>query len=117
MLRLVHPRPAGQGTDPPARRKGSRSAALFLTPDETRLVRAALRNTGRAYGGQAVLATVMGIPHAAVKRAAGARRRLSGTFAIRLARAAGVSVESILTGALTAAGRCPTCGHRAGGAR
>jgi hypothetical protein len=118
MLRLVHPALGGQGTDPPVRRKGTRSPALSLTHEEVRHVRAALKNTARAYGGNEVLAAVLGITRNALNVAAGNRARLlSGTFAIRLARAAGVAVEAILTGALTAAGRCPTCGHRAGDGR
>lgn len=114
MLRLL-PKPGeGQGTDPPKRRKGTRSRSLSLTADEVRHMRAALKNITRAYGGRDVLALVMGVPADTLSNAMG--RRPSGTFALRLARAAGVSVESILTGSFTAAGRCPTCGHRAGGA-
>ena len=111
MLRLVHP-PRDEGQDPP-RRKGARSSPLMLSVDETRRVCAAAQNTERAYGGRDVLAVVMGITTAALSISA--RRRPSGTFAIRLARAAGVSVESILAGALGEAGRCTTCGHRLGG--
>lgn len=117
MLRLVHPAREGQGTDPPARRKGSKPAALYLTAEETRHTRAALRNTARAYGGRDVLALVMGVPLVTLQRAGTARRRLSGTFAIRLAKAAGIAVEAVLTGAMNATGRCPTCSHRAGAGR
>jgi hypothetical protein len=111
MLRLVHPAPAA-GQHPPARRKGSRSLSLTLTPDETRHVRAALRNTAAAYGGFDVLASVMGLRVKALYRVA--HRRPCGTFAIRLARAAGMSVEAVLGGTLNPAGRCPTCGSRVG---
>lgn len=118
MLRLVHPTPVGQGADPPSRRKGCKSPSLSLTPEEGRRVRAALKNTAAAYGGLDVLAAVLGVSHGSLRAmASNARRPLSGTLAIRLAKVAGVSVEAILTGALTAAGRCPTCGHRVGGAR
>jgi len=41
-------------------------------------------------------------------------RRPSGTFAIRLAKAAGASVESILSGSLGGASRCKACEHRLG---
>ncbi len=115
MLRLVHPAPGGQGTDPPKRRKCSRAPALSLTNDEVRHVRAALKNTARAYGGRDALAAVMGIPPDTITGAGS--RRPSGTLVIRLARAAGVSVETILTGAVNLAGRCPACGHRAGDGR
>ena len=115
MLRLVHPAPAGQGTDPPKRRRGSRSAALGLTPEEVRHVRAVLRNTARAYGGLDCLSTVMGVPTDTLEGVLYRRKHLpSGTLAIRLACAAGLSVEVVLSGALNPAGRCPTCGHRVG---
>jgi hypothetical protein len=116
MLRLVAPQGA-QGQDPPKRRKGAKPAALFLTPEEARHVRAALRNTARAYGGRDVLATAMGVSRGTIDGAAVSTRPLSGTFAIRLAQAAGVSVESILSGKLGDAGRCQACGHRAGDGR
>lgn len=116
MLRLL-PQP-GEGQDPPAvrRRKGAKPAALTLTAEEVRHTRAALTNAARAYGGMDVLATVLGIPVASLYRIS-KRRRPSGTLAIRIASAAGVSVEAMLSGALNAAGRCSTCGHRAGDGR
>lgn len=112
MLRLVHPASSGQGADPPKRRKGSRSLALSLTADEARHLRAAIKNTARAYGGLAVLAAVIGCTVGALKQ-----RRPGLAIGVRVAQAAGVSVETILRGALTAVGRCPTCGHRAGDGR
>jgi|HubBroStandDraft_6_1064221.scaffolds.fasta_scaffold703546_3 hypothetical protein len=113
MLRLVHPPPAaGQGSGSPARRRGARSPALSLTSDETRHLRAALKNTAAAYGGLDVLASVMGVGVETLYKAA--QRRPSGTLAIRLARAAGMAVEAILTGTLNPAGRCPSCGSRVG---
>lgn len=118
MLRLVRPAPEGQGIGAPSRRKGARAPSLSLTAEEVRHARAALRNTARAYGGFACLAAVMGLTVDALHAASGNRgRNLSGTFALRLARAAGVSVEAVLTGVLGIAGRCPTCGHRAGDGR
>ncbi|MEO7329842.1 MAG: helix-turn-helix domain-containing protein [Minicystis sp.] len=118
MLRLVHPQ--REGKDPlSARRKGTKPAALTLTREEQRHVRAALRNVARAYGGPDVLAIVLEVPRATVYGFCKARSTISGTFAIRLARAAGVSVEAVLTGSVVTAGRCVTCGHRpgAGGGR
>jgi len=120
MLRIVHPARGGQGTDPPVRRKGARSAALSLTPDEVRHVRAALHNARRAFGSWACLADAMRVrEHLLVMSASTAPSCMipSGALAIRLARVTGVSVEAILTGALNAAGRCPTCGHKAGDGR
>lgn len=112
MLMLVHPRPAGQATDPPKRRKCARSPSLSLTAEETKHLRAALRNTIRAYGGAPVLAQVMGVPAATLYSAS--KRAPSGALAIRLAQAAGVSVEAVLGGKLSAMGRCKACGARIG---
>ena len=98
MLRLAHPAPSGQPTDPPKRRRGSRAPALTFTAEEVRLVRAALVNTGRLYGGLDVLATAMGVAPEVLYRMK--RRRPSGTFAIRLAAAAGTTVEAMLSGKL-----------------
>jgi hypothetical protein len=117
MLRLVHPAPGGQGTDPPARRKGARSSALSLTAEEARHVRAALKNMARAYGSMPVLAGILGVPVDTLYNLSKPTERPSGVLVIRLAAAAGISVEAILTGALTSAGRCPACGHRAGAGR
>jgi hypothetical protein len=116
MLRQVHPPPrGGQTTDPPQRRKGARSASLFLTPDEARHTRAAARAAARAYGGADVLAAVLGVPIRKVREATRPNGRpMSGTFAIRLAKVAGLSVEAVITGKLGEAGRCATCGHRIG---
>lgn len=118
MLRLVHPSPEGNGGDPPIRRRhGAKPPALFLTPEETRHARAALRNTARAYGTFGCLADAMGMPVRTLHRAMRVSRSFSGTLAIRLAKAAGVTVEAMLTGKLNTAGRCATCGHRAGDGR
>ena len=116
MLRLLRPDTPGQGTDPPKRRKGSRSPSLFLTPDEARHVRAALTATARAYGGMDVLATVLGVPVGTLYNLASASKCPSGILAIRLAAAASMTVEAVLSGKLTEAGRCPTCGAKKGGA-
>ncbi len=118
MLRLVHPAPAGQGPGMSKVRRPRPFPSLRLSDEEVRHVRAAVRNTARAYGGIAVLAEVMGVPvdtlYGVLSKA---KHRASGTFAIRLARAAGLSLEAILTGAISAAGRCDTCGHRVGAGR
>lgn len=118
MLILVHPAPAGQGPGSSKGRRPRPSPALVLSDEEVRHVRAAVRNIARAYGGNAVLADVMGVPADTISGVLTSRKhRASGTFAIRLARAAGASVEAILTGALSEAARCNTCGHRVGEAR
>ena len=84
---------------------------MSLTDEEAQHFRAALRNTARAYGGFPVLAEVIGVPVATLYQTVNKkRRRPSGILAIRLAKAAGMSVEAILTGKLTPAGRCAACG-------
>jgi hypothetical protein len=115
MLRLVHP--AREGQDPPKRRKGNRTPALSLTHEECQHVRAALRNAARACGGNKALALALGIPAGSMHNFRLRKYRLSGTFAIRLAKVMGVSVESILSGAMADASRCETCGHRPGTGR
>ncbi len=60
-LRLVHPAPGGQGTDPPRRRKGSHSPALMLTAEERQHLRTFLRNLARAFGSWPCLADAMGV--------------------------------------------------------
>ena len=59
----------------------------------------------------------MGVPVDTLYTAKGSRRAPSGILAIRLAAAAGVTVEAVLSGKLADAGSCPTCGARAGCAR
>lgn len=114
MLRLVHPTPVGQeGPRPPGRRRVS--PVLSLSREEEQHVRAATKNLARAYGSLDCLAKAMGLPIDTMYRATTTkRRRVSGTFAIRLAKAGGVSVETVLGGQLAAMGRCLTCGHKPG---
>lgn len=100
MLRLLRPDTPGQGPATPKRRKWTRADAFMFTAEEVRHIRAALSNAARAYGGVDVLATVMGV-RAEVLYAA-KRRRPSGILAIRLAAAAGITVEAMLSGRLAA---------------
>ena len=86
MLHLVPP-PRAEGQDPPRRRKGTKPAALYLTAEEARHARAALRNTARAYGSFGCLADAMGVSMPTLRGAANVRRTFSGTLAIRLAKA------------------------------
>jgi hypothetical protein len=55
----------------------------------------------------------MGVPVATLHK----NKRHGAALAFRLAAAAGISVEAVLGGKLSAAGRCGTCGHRAGDGR
>src|SRR4051812_25864134 len=109
MLRLVHPPSGGNGTDPPKRRKGTRSAALMLTREEAQHFRASLRNLARAYGTWGCLAQVIGVPVETLHQAMKPRRRPSGVLVIRAAKAGGTTVEAVLTGQLTMTGRCKAC--------
>ena len=113
MLMLVQPPPGGNATDPPKRRRGARSPALSLTTDEARHLRATVKNTARAYGGLDVLASVIGVDPSTLNR----KTRPSPALALAVARAAGMSVEAVIGGKLSDAGRCSTCGHRAGDGR
>lgn len=99
MLRLVHPAPEGQGTVSPTRRKRVNAPALSLTAEETRHLRAALRNAVRAFGGFPALAQALSLPVTSLYRFTSPKRTLPGTFAVRLAKVLGISVESILTAA------------------
>ena len=112
-LRLVHPQ--GQAPAVP-RRARHPSPALSLTPDERRFLRVAIKNTAHAYGGMAVLATVTGLPLNTLRAAAYSSGKGSVALARLVARAGGMSLDAVLTGALSAAGRCATCGARIGGA-
>ncbi len=116
MLRLVHPAPQGQ--DPPKRRKGRHAPALSLTTEEARRVRVALKNLRRTCDSWAAVAQATGIGEDTLKSVAYERKHHpTGTFAVRLAKAAGVSVESILAGTIASVETCPTCGHRPGTGR
>ena len=109
MLRLVHPPPEGNSGDPPHPGK----LRLRLTSEEVRRARIAIRNIARAYGSYGCLGAVLGISGKNLERVVNSRRRdPGGVLVIRVAQAAGVTVESILTGQLNEAGRCKACGAR-----
>ena len=110
-LRLVHPAPEVQTPRPP---KGRRSATMSLSAEEAQHFRAALRNIARAYGGHAVLAAVVGVRVQSLHQALKKGRLPSAILALRVAQAAGMHLETLLTGQLTAAGRCKSCGSRVG---
>jgi hypothetical protein len=99
MLRLAHPAPQGQGPTAPKRRKGSRAPAFSFTAEEVRHFRAALANAARAFGGVDALAAAMGV-RVTTLYAVKAKRCPCGLLAIRLASAAGIPVETVLTGTL-----------------
>ncbi len=93
MLRLAHPAPRGQGTDPPKRRRGVPSPALSLTHDEACAVRAAARNIARTqYGTLRKLAAALGIDPGILTQ----KRRPSAGLAVALARVSGMTVDAVL---------------------
>ncbi|TKD06342.1 hypothetical protein [Polyangium fumosum] len=108
MLRLVHPAPRGQGTRPP---KSGKSPTLTPSADERAHMRAAERNIARAYGGRAVLASVMGV---SVKILARIPHETSYAVAVLLARAGSITVEQVLSGRPHVAGACALCGRKGG---
>jgi hypothetical protein len=97
MLRLAHPAPSGQGTEPPARRKHHPSPCLFLTDDETRHLRASIRNIARTrYGSLVKLARALDINPSILTR----KQAPSPGLAVALWRLTGVPVETLLRGGL-----------------
>jgi hypothetical protein len=108
MLRLAHPAGGGQGPDPPTRRKGSRPAALSFSPEEAHNVRTAIRGAARTFGGLAALARKIGVRSNALHG-----RRMPGPgLALAVARVAGLSLDAMIAGKLTDAGKCPSCGAK-----
>lgn len=113
MLRLVHPAPVGQA--PARRRKGLRSPQLALSAEEKRHLRIALHNLRRAFGTWACLADAIGVRENTLVSAARERAPLgSAALALRAAQVGGMSVEAVLSGTLSAAGKCESCGSRLG---
>ena len=116
MLRLVHP--AREGQDPPTRRKRSPSPVFSLAGAEKQHLRATLHNLRRSFGTWGQLAAAVGVSVNVLTHAAADRTpRGSIALAYRVAKVASMSVESILSGTIATADRCPTCGHRAGDGR
>jgi hypothetical protein len=71
----------------------ARSPALSLTWEESRHIYAAIANIARAYGGLDVLAVVLGTGLKTLYTLRKPCHRIGGTFAIRLASAAGMIVD------------------------
>ncbi len=92
MLRLAHPAPAGQGTDPPKLRKGYPSPSLRLTDIEARACRAAVANVARTFGSKRKLAAALGINPGILSN----KGRPHPGLAVALARLSGMSVDAVL---------------------
>jgi hypothetical protein len=109
MLTLVHP--ARPGQDPPKRRHGSPAPSLALTDTEARNVRTVIRNVTPRHGAVTQLAARLGVN----PKALSAARRPSPGLALALARELRLSLDAMLSGKLTRAGKCPACGAKAAG--
>jgi hypothetical protein len=82
-----------------------------LTPEEQVNVKAALHFLNVRLGGPKKLAEAMKALPATVKYAVSNRGKVSAGIALRTARAAGVPLEDLLSGAWPRAGECPLCGR------
>jgi hypothetical protein len=81
-----------------------------LTTEEQESVRRALRFLRVRFGGWPRLAQAIDASWATLRdRAYG--RTVSGGLALRIARAAGVPLEDVVSGAWPPAGACPHCGR------
>jgi hypothetical protein len=105
MLRLVKP----EGPKPRRRRDAGRRQ---LSDAQVGRLRLAARNLVRAYGSVDCLADVTGLAPATIRelRKRRDKDRPGLLIATRIAEAAGMTVEQLLTGRLGLADRCPTCG-------
>ena len=103
MLRLVHPAPKGKESVISKRR-----AERAPTPEEQKRIHAAITNLAVAYGGRDVLASVLGVAYKYLN----GRKNRSYTFAVLLARAAGIPLEQLLSTRPNEVGACPLCGRK-----
>jgi hypothetical protein len=82
-----------------------------LSPEERQRVKVALAFLLVRFGKQKALADAMGLKKATVAYAASKRGGVTAGVALRAARAAGVPLEDILSGAWPKPGMCPHCGR------
>lgn len=109
MLRLVHPAPKGQET----RTSKKKRFKTNFPPAQAARIRALLRNLRTAYGSWECLAAVTGYAKTSLSSAATKPERASYSFVVQLARAAGMTVEEVLSPRLApVVGCCPTCGRK-----
>jgi len=103
MLRLV-------GKDPPPKPKGKRHIDVHsLTASESKSFALSLRNLRVAFGSWRKLAEAAHVNMSTLKRAAAGRGSVG--LAWQVAKAAGLTMEAVLTTKLTAAGSCTMCGR------
>jgi hypothetical protein len=104
-LRLVR-------SEPPARKKPERPPSLF-TAEEQRLLRASLKTARGLFGSWACLADAMHVSDR-LDVVANGRAPVSATVAIRLSKALGVPLSTLITPGLRLVPFpkvCPTCGR------
>jgi hypothetical protein len=82
-----------------------------LSSDELEHAKVALAFMLKRFGTWRAVADAMGLKKATVMLAASKRGRVTAGVALRAARAAGVSVEDLLSGAFPKPGVCPHCGR------
>jgi hypothetical protein len=97
MARLLHVVGQGQGTDPPTKRKHHPSPSLFLTADESRHLRASIKNLARTrYGSLVKLARALDINPSILTR----KQAPSPGLAVALWRLTGTPLDELLRGGL-----------------
>jgi hypothetical protein len=92
------------------RPKAETRRSTDLTPDEQEHVRVALRFLAKRHGDVSKLARAMGAHRETVQRPVRGGI-VSAGIALRAARIAGVTLESILLGEFPPDGVCPHCGR------
>lgn len=102
-----------EGQEKRARKYKPRNPAFLPTSEESARIRAAIRNLSRAYGGRDVLAAVLNVRQHLLTEVVCRKSRGSYALAILLSRAAGISLEALLS-PLKSVEICPTCGARKG---
>jgi hypothetical protein len=90
--------------------KAKPSRAWQLSDAEQANVKDAIRLL-RRHMGRRRFATAIGISYPATRQLTETKRRIGASLALRVSRAAGVSVETILAGVWLGPEPCPTCGR------
>ena len=80
-----------------------------LTPEETESVRVALEFLVERMGSAQAVAYRMGVDRTAVRRALKEKPKPGIAMALEVARAAGTTVDAVLSGAFPPPGACPKC--------
>lgn len=82
-----------------------------LSPEERANVIAALKVLRVRFGTWQAVADALKVTHKSVENAVSSKQKPSAGLAIRTARAAGVPVDDVLSGAFPKPGACPMCGR------